>query len=169
MFFHSFYCHTHTMKLSGLEFLIFLVLHFTSKQCCQVKIVQNHGHWWFFVKKWQFITTTPVLLHFYVVMNWPKIPKWQFWPNFCHQWPSKITDLVINHHTWQHCMYLMLKIYDDRRKARLKLDWHELILWFRLLKLGPERYSSKEAPNPLRPSASSTQILKNKKWSFSVF
>ena len=26
-----------------------------------------------------------VLLHFYVVINWPKIPKRPFWPNFCHQ------------------------------------------------------------------------------------
>ena len=89
------------------------------KQCCQVKIVQNHGHWWFFVKKWQFITTTPVLLHFYVVMNWSKIPKWQFWPNFCHQWPSKITDLVINHHTWQHWRKLLLIFnFETRLKSK---------------------------------------------------
>ena len=71
-------------------------------QCCQLDFAQNRGHWRFFAKKQRFIATTPVLLHFYVIMKWKNIAKWPKLAIFTIFSPLKIADLAINRHSWQH-------------------------------------------------------------------
>ena len=71
-------------------------------QCCQKYFFQNRGLWRFFAKNGQFIATTPVLLHFYVIMEWSKIAKWPNLAILAIFWASKIAELAINRGVWQH-------------------------------------------------------------------
>jgi len=60
--------------------------------------IAEFGDFW--PKKWQFFATTPVLLHFYVVMYWSKIAKLPKLAILTIFWASKIAELAINRGVW---------------------------------------------------------------------
>jgi len=75
-------------------------------QCCQNFFFKNRRCWRFFAKKEHFVATTPVLLHFYVVMYLKNIAKWlklAILPIFLS---SKIAGLATNRHFWQYWLKL---------------------------------------------------------------